>query len=209
VADVPSAADTTPTVAAVGRLESHKGVDVLLEASSLLSKAGVRHKLVLAGRSAGFIDGVPSGRWLTDRARRLGVDCAFTGHLSAEQLADVYTQARVVAVPSRFESFSIAATEAMAAGRPVVTTSRTGVAAYVERWDAGSVVPPGEPATLADALAPFLLDADRAATTGKNGRVGVAELDPAAIARRREAAYRRAIMSFHIRRSTRQLPPPR
>jgi glycogen synthase len=201
--DVPSAAHTEPTVAAIGRLESLKGIDVLLEASSRLLRAGVRHKLVLAGRSAGIIDGIPSGRWLADRARQLGLDCVFTGHLPAEQLADIYTQARVVAVPSRFESFSIVATEAMAAGRPVVTTTKTGVATYVDRWDAGSVVPPGEPGPLADALAPFLLDPGRAAMTGKNGRVGVAELDPIAIAHRKEGAYRRAITSFRARHAAR------
>ncbi len=199
--DVPSAIHTEPTVAAVGRLESHKGLDVLLEASSRLLKSGVRHKLVLPGRSAGLIDGIPAGRWLANRARQLDLDCVFPGHLPAEQLAHVYAEARVVAVPSRFESFSIVATEAMAAGRPVVTTTRTGVATYVDRWEAGSVVPPNEPGALAKALLPFLLDAGQAAAAGKNGRVGVTELDPIAIARRREATYRRAITSFRARRS--------
>jgi glycosyltransferase involved in cell wall biosynthesis len=197
--DVPSAVHTEPTVVAVGRLEVHKGIDVLLEASSRLLTAGVRHKVVLAGRSAGLIDGTPSGQWLANRARELGVDCVFTGHLPAGRLAAVYAQARVVAVPSRFESFSIAATEAMAAGRPVVTTTRTGVAMYVKSWEAGSVVPPGEPGHLADALAPFLVDPAQAAAIGKNGRAGVTELDPVVIARRKEAAYLRAIESFHAR----------
>ena len=113
---MPTALQTTPTIAAVGRLESHKGVDVLLDASARLRKSGVAHTLVLAGGPAGFIDGVPSGRWLADRARRLGVDAHFTGHLPADKLTEVYAQARVVAVPSRFESFSIAATEGNGGG---------------------------------------------------------------------------------------------
>jgi glycosyltransferase involved in cell wall biosynthesis len=196
---MPTARQTTPTIAAIGRLESHKGIDVLLDASARLQKSGVAHTLVLAGKPAGFIEGVPAGRWLIDRARRLGLDCHFTGHLSADKLADVYAQARVVAVPSRFESFSIAATEGMAAGRPVVTTTRTGVATYVERWGAGAVVPPGDPAALADALAPYLLDAQCAAEAGKNGRAAVAELNPIEIARRKESAYRRAIAVFRTR----------
>jgi glycosyltransferase involved in cell wall biosynthesis len=193
IADV---AGTTPTVAAIGRLEAYKGVDVLLDASARLLAGGVPHRLVLAGRPAGVINGTPAGTWLDRRARELGLDVEFTGHLSGDQIREVYRQARVVAVPSRFESFSIAAVEAMAAGRPVVTTTRTGVAPFVERWGAGSAVPPGDAEALAAALAPYLRDPARAAVVGARGRGGVVEIEPMTIARRKEDAYRRAIARF-------------
>ncbi|WP_261558447.1 glycosyltransferase family 4 protein [Frankia tisae] len=193
---IPDVAETTPTIAVVGRLEAFKGVDVLLDASARLRAAGVSHRLLLAGRSAGEIDGLPSGEWLARRAFQLGLDVEFTGHLSGSQLHDVYRRARVVAVPSRFESFSIVAAEAMAAGRPVVTTNQAGVAPFVERWEAGCSVPAGDPAPLADALAPFLLDPARASAFGARGRLGVVELEPAAIARRKVEAYRRAVEHF-------------
>ncbi|EIV96362.1 glycosyltransferase [Frankia sp. QA3] len=196
---IPDVADTTPTIAVVGRLEAFKGVDVLLDASVRLRAAGVSHRLVLAGRSAGEIDGIASGEWLARRAFQLGLDVEFTGHLSGSQLHEVYRRARVVAVPSRFESFSIVAAEAMAAGRPVVTTNQAGVAPFVERWEAGCSVPAGDPAPLADALAPFLLDPARASAFGARGRLGVVELEPEAIARRKVEVYRRAIAHFGAR----------
>jgi glycosyltransferase involved in cell wall biosynthesis len=202
--DVPDVAGTAPMVAAVGRLEAYKGVDVLLDASARLNRAGVAHRLVLAGRPAGTIGGAPAGSWLARRARELGLQVEFPGHLSAGELRALYRRARAVAVPSRFESFSIAAVEAMAAGRPVVTTTRTGVAPFVERWGSGTAVPPDDAEALAAALAPFLLDPARAAACGARGRLGVTEIDPAAIARRKEDAYRRGIAQF----ATACAPPP-
>ncbi|CUU60233.1 Glycosyltransferase involved in cell wall bisynthesis [Parafrankia irregularis] len=196
---LPDARATEPTIAVVGRLEPFKGVDVLLDAAARLRAAGVTHRLVVVGRSAGAIGGVESGTWLRGRARELGVDAEFTGHLTAAQIREVFGRARVVAVPSRFESFSLVAVEAIAAGRPVVVTSRTGVAPFVQRWNAGTVVPTGDPAALADALAPFLLDAGWAAAVGEHGRHGVTELEPEAIARRKEAAYLRGIKEFRAR----------
>ncbi|CAO5190431.1 Glycosyltransferase [Frankia sp. AiPs1] len=199
---IPDVRDTRPVVATVGRLEAYKGVDVLLDASAQLLAAGVEHRLVLAGRPAGEIGGVPAGTWLERRARLLGLDVEFTGHLGADQVREIYRRARVVAVPSRFESFSIAAAEAMAAGRPVVTTKRTGIAPFVERWGGGAAVPVGDARALADALAPYLLHPAHAAAVGTQGRVGVAEIDPMSIARRKEEAYRYAIARFAARPPT-------
>ncbi|WP_163550400.1 glycosyltransferase family 4 protein [Candidatus Frankia nodulisporulans] len=196
---IPDVSRTRPVIATVGRLEAYKGVDVLLDASSRLRAAGVDHRLVLAGRPAGEIHGVPAGTWLERQARDLGLDVEFTGHLGGEQVREVYRRARVVAVPSRFESFSIAAAEAMAAGRPVVTTTRTGIAPFVQRWGGGAVVPVDDPAALADALAPYLLDPAQAAAVGAQGRAGVAEIDPMMIAHRKEEAYRDAITGFAAR----------
>jgi glycosyltransferase involved in cell wall biosynthesis len=196
---VPPPVDTGPTVLAVGRLEWAKGLDVLLDAAALLARDGLDPKIVLAGRSAGVIDGLPAASWLERRAARLGVACLFAGHLSHDELTAAYAQARVVAVPSRFESMSMAALEAMAAGRPVVTTATTGIAPYVNRYGAGAVVPTGNARALADALRVYLDDPDAAGRAGKGGRAAVAEFEPMAVARQRLEAYRRAIELFAAR----------
>jgi len=195
-ADVSSVGRTGPVVATVGRLEPNKGVDVLLDALAVLAARNIDAKLILAGSSSGHIDGVPTGRWLERRAHELNVPVVFTGHVGQRELADVYGQARVVAVPSRFESFSIAAVEGMAAGRPVVTTSRTGIAPFVREWSAGDVVPPEDPKALAEALAPYLTDPSLAESVGANGRAGAARLDPLQIARDREKVYLEAVARF-------------
>jgi glycosyltransferase involved in cell wall biosynthesis len=192
-ADIPDAAHTGPTVAVVGRLEWRKGLDVLIEAAARLIDNGTEVKLVFAGQSSGEIEGRPSGTWLEELAGRLGVPCRFEGHLSRSELKAVYQEARVVAVPSRFESFSIAGLEGMAAGRPVVASATTGVSTWVKRWNGGTVVPPRDPVALADALARYLKDAQLAVDTGARGRVGTAELEPDKIAEQRERVYQAAV----------------
>jgi glycogen synthase len=196
---VPSPGHSGQVVAAVGRLEPNKGLDILIDAAALLARRGVDTKLILAGRSSGHVDGTPTGQWLERRAHDMDVPCVFAGHLTRAELAGVYAQSRVVAVPSRFESFSIAAVEGMAAGRPVVTTDRTGIAPFVTEWKAGRVVPAEDPEALADALTPYLLDPKLAATVGANGRAGAAKLNPTTIAREREQVYRAAIEQFRAR----------
>jgi len=190
-------ADTRPVILAVGRLEWHKGIDVLLEAAAELLAHGTETELVLAGSSAGHIQGQPAERWLERRARDLGLRCRFTGPVSQERLLELYTEARVVAIPSRFESFSIVALEAMAAGRPVVCTDRTGVAPYIQRAEAGTVVPVDDARALAAALKPFLTSTALATAAGLHALHAVAEFDPQVLARRRTDLYRAAIEAWH------------
>jgi glycosyltransferase involved in cell wall biosynthesis len=140
---------------------------------------------------------------LEERARSLGVPCRFLGPTPTADMHAVYGLARVVAVPSRFENFPTVALEAMASGRPVVCSSRSGVAPLVERWGAGTVVPPDDPAALADAVEPFLASTERAAEVGKRGRGAVArELDATTVARMREGAYRKAIARHRLGRAS-------
>jgi glycogen(starch) synthase len=96
----------------------------------------------------------------------------------------------------------LAAAEAMAAGRPVVVTSTTGVAKFVRDAQAGGIVPPGDAKALADAMRPYLLDPARAARVGERGRLAVMrEMDADKIASVREQVYKDAIKSFHERRT--------
>ncbi|MCK9876351.1 glycosyltransferase family 4 protein [Frankia sp. Ag45/Mut15] len=198
---------TDPVLFVVGRLEWRKGLDVLLSAAALLKERGVAATVVLAGQSSGVIDGVPTGEWLQRRATELGVACRFAGHLSRPELVKAYEEARVVVVPSRFESFSIAGLEGMASGRPVVATATTGVATWVAKWKGGTVVPPEDPRALADALEPFLRDPELAVTVGARGRAGTAELEPRRIAAVRLTAYQKAIDRHAARRRLRRPRP--
>jgi glycosyltransferase involved in cell wall biosynthesis len=109
-----------------------------------------------------------------------------------------------VAIPSRSESFSLAGLEAMAAGRPVVCTSRVGLAELIEGTGAGTVVEPDDPAALAAGLRPYLEDRALAAEAGERARAVVTtRLAPARIAQEREVAYEEAIRRWHHRRGPR------
>ncbi|KPM55317.1 glycosyl transferase family 1 [Frankia sp. CcI49] len=197
-AEVPTAEHTGPNLVVVGRLEWRKGLDVLLDATSRLQKRGIDAKVIFVGKSSGRVDGVETGTWLERRAAELGVPVRFDGHVARTDLPGLYGEARVVVVPSRFESFSIAGLEGMASARPVVATATTGVSAWVARWNGGAVVPPENPDAMADALEPFLTDAAHAATVGLRGRAGTAELNPDVIAARREEVYLKAIARHQV-----------
>jgi glycosyltransferase involved in cell wall biosynthesis len=114
--------------------------------------------------------------------------------LARNVVHDLYAACRVVAVPSRFESFSIAAIEAMASARPVVCTSRVGAAELIEGSGGGTVTPPEDPDSFAAALRPYLLDPHLATTTGEAAReIALRHCHPSTIAAQREACYLQAI----------------
>jgi glycogen(starch) synthase len=180
-------------VVVVGRIEWNKGQDVLLEAVAYLRAAGLDAKVVLAGASAGAMDGLSARAAIEARAAGLGVPCELAGHVPYPALPELYARGRVVAVPSRFDNFPFTALEAIAAGRPIVCSATTGVAPFVARWGAGAVVDPDDPRGLADALRPYLVSPTLAAETGQRGRRAlVEELEPTKIAAREVAVYEAA-----------------
>lgn len=151
-----------PLVVCVGRLCRQKGQDVLLSAwESVLARVpGAR--LVLVG------DGPDRAR-LTARAP---ASVLFTGTVA--DAAPWYRAADLVVLPSRWEGMALAPLEAMACGRPVVVTDVDGAReglppALVPHC----VVPPEDPAALADAAAALLLDAPLRASLGRRGRAHV------------------------------------
>jgi glycosyltransferase involved in cell wall biosynthesis len=74
--------------------------------------------------------------------------------------------ADVLAAPSRNEGMGRALVEAMALGLPVVATSVGGIPAVVVDGECGRLVPAGDPAALATALAELGRDATLAAKLG-------------------------------------------
>ncbi|MDP7019087.1 MAG: glycosyltransferase family 4 protein [Pirellulaceae bacterium] len=71
------------------------------------------------------------------------------------------------------EAFGLTAAEAHSARRPVVATTAGGLGEIVEDGKTGYLVPPGNPAALADALTRLLSDPQRAEQFGEAGRIVV------------------------------------
>jgi glycosyltransferase involved in cell wall biosynthesis len=130
-----------PLVVCVGRLSRQKGQDLLLDAWPEVSGRVEGAELVLVGSG-------PEESALRRRGARLaGAQTDVRGWLAA---------ADVVVVPSRWEGLAYVVLEAMALGRPVVATRVAGMAEAL--GDAGTIVPPEDPDSLADALARRLVD---------------------------------------------------
>jgi glycosyltransferase involved in cell wall biosynthesis len=181
----------TAQVLAVGRLERRKAPELLLAAAALLSARGIEVEPRLVGRGSGERDGLPYAEWLRQEAMRLGVAWGEPEELGWEQMNDAYGSAAVVCVCSRFESFSMAAVEGMAAGRPVVATPGIG-AAEVITTEPSQRLADESAEGLADALGRYLTDPALAAAHGVANRRDVSEqCDPAAIARRRAELFAR------------------
>jgi glycogen synthase len=199
-----SALDTAPVVLFCGRIEERKAPEILVDALALL-KPEIPG---LEGRFIGYYNVGRDGEPLMDWTTRRNLDhCRFEGQLSREKVVEAIQSCRLFVQASYYESFGLAAAEAMAAGRPVVVTSTTGIAEFVRTTAAGEVVPPGHARVLADAMRPYLTDPSRAAETGKRaGNVVMREMDASKIASLREQVYRDAIESFYQRRARNRRP---
>ncbi len=156
---------TRRRVVFAGRLVPSKGVDVLIRAT-----AEVNAELVICGEGRQQDE-------LRALARDLGVESRvhFKGWMDADELADEFANASVVAMPSLWpEPFGIVGIEALAAGRPAIASATGGIVDWLEDGVCGLSVAPGDAAALARALDELLGDPERQRTMGMAGRDVVA-----------------------------------
>ncbi len=144
----------------VGRLQPLKAPDVLIRAVHLMveKQPQLREELqlVLCGGASGAAADYPSD--LRRLAAQLGVNDVvdFRGPLPANQLAELYRAADLVAVPSHSESFGLVALEAQASGTPVVAAAVGGLTTSVADGRGGVLIPSHEPRIWAETLATSL-----------------------------------------------------
>jgi len=146
-----------PVIALLGRISDWKGHDVLIQAlaqppladrgaialiaGDAWPGAGSRRSLVLA---------LAAGLGVSNRLRLVGF---------RDDIDNVYGAADVVAVPStQPDPLPNAALEAAAAGCAVVASAHGGLTEIIRDRVTGRLVPPGDPAALAQAVAELLDD---------------------------------------------------
>ncbi len=150
---------------AVGRLAPQKGFHVLLEALADLRAEGHEVSLALVGSG-------PEEASLRRRARQLGVEghVEMLGAVGQDEMPAHYARADVFCLPSFAEGVPVVLMEAMASGRPVVASAVAGVPELVEDGVSGYLVPAGNAAALAGAIARLAVSPELRWKLGQAGR---------------------------------------
>jgi len=167
LAPIPEFADGRPNILFVGRLEKRKGFVYLLRAFVQVQAEMPQARLIVAG-AFNEKQKEPFAR----EAEANGLhDVHFRSWPSNDMLARFYRTADLLCAPSTgFESFGLVLVEAMAAGRPVVTSDIPGYREVVRHEVEGLLVPPGDEEGLAAALLRLLADKEQQERMGRNGR---------------------------------------
>lgn len=160
-----------PALLCVAALKPYKGLPVLVEACRRLRDQGVafRCELVGEGPQRAPLEQAIAAAGLEGHLRLLGVR---PQHEVARLLSEatLLVLPSVVAADGQMEGIPVALMEAMAAGRPVVASSLSGIPELVQDRVSGLLVPPGDAAALATAIASLLADPEWARRMGQAGR---------------------------------------
>lgn len=171
LASVPAADDPRgdgPLVGMVGRLSWKKGYEFALAAAVKLKERvpGVRFDIVGDGEQRPELE---------ESAQRLGLAGTLRFLGQRRDVPELMRTFDCYVLSSVIEGMPNALLEAMALGRPVVTTSAGGSAEVVRDGESGLVVPPGDPDALANAVERVLRDADFARRIAAAGERRVRE----------------------------------
>jgi glycosyltransferase involved in cell wall biosynthesis len=182
-----------PLVGIVARLVAVKAHEVFLAAARAIAPARPDAVFLVVGdgERRGELEALAADLGLGARARFLGWRA---------DLDRLYADLDVVVLTSKNEGSPVALIEAMAAGRPVVSTRAGGVEDVVADGETGLLAPVGDAAAVARAILALLDDPERAARLGAAARASAA----ARFGSRRlvgdiDALYRRLLAERGIR----------
>jgi glycosyltransferase involved in cell wall biosynthesis len=154
----PAATGGRPVVAYAGHLYAWKGVDVLLEAIARVPEADA---LIVGGHER-----EPDFERVRTLARNLGImdRVTFTGLVDPPRVRALLSRATMLALPNPASAISTRFTsplklfEYMATGRPIVASDLPAFREVLVPGETAVLVPPGDPAALADGLRSVIAD---------------------------------------------------
>jgi glycosyltransferase involved in cell wall biosynthesis len=163
----------TPVVVVVSRLARMKGLEQLIEAAAILKSRGTDARFLIVGETS------PGERPYLDELKRCAIThrvddrVVFTG-LRGDVPA-LLSAADVSVMPSLNEALSNVLLESMAAGVPTVATRVGGTPEALVDGRTGLLVPPGDAASLAAAIARLLANHALAYGLGRSARQWIRE----------------------------------
>lgn len=153
---------TAPVVGILGRVDPEKGIDVVLRAVARLERV---QAVVVGAPNVADETFAEELRSLGDDL--LGARARFVG--PRDDVPDVLRALDVLVNASRAEPFGRTVLEAQASGVPVIGTDAGGIPEFVTDGTSGRLVPPGDAAALASAIAEVLGDAELRETLRAGG----------------------------------------
>jgi len=149
----------------VGRRHYHKGIDIALQALSLIKKQGLAQRIELRLYGRDF-----EGYDYRKMAVELGLDEMVEFLPFSDDIYDVYQSAHVFILPSRGEGLSNSLLEAMSMELPVIATRVSGTTDVVEDEKDGLLIPPESAPALAHAMLKIIQEPEFALKIGQNAR---------------------------------------
>jgi glycosyltransferase involved in cell wall biosynthesis len=154
---------TAATIVGLGRLHEKKGFSVLVEALKILGARHTNFACTIAGEG-------PMRNALTQEIERAGLSASVRLAGWTDKPAEFLAAADIFAFPSLQEDFPLAVLDAMAAGLPIVSSRIDGPKDFLTHEETALLVPPNDPAALAEALQQMILDESLRARLGGNAR---------------------------------------
>jgi glycosyltransferase involved in cell wall biosynthesis len=154
------------TMAYVGRLLDYKGVRTVVRAQEILARRGEAVRLLIAGEPDPLNPNSIPPDEVAAWGRHPGIE--LLGHVA--DIREVWKAAHIAVLPSRREGLPKSLLEAAACGRPMVATDVPGCREIARAGVNALLVPPDDPAALADAIATLAKDPSLRRRFGEAGR---------------------------------------
>ena len=203
----PTSDPSPPRVTFVGRLEERKGVIDLADAIPLVLAVCPDARFRFIGRAMPSpVAGLDMSAFLEKRLGSARARVEFTGPIPPTELPRYLGETAVLVAPSHWESFGLVCCEGLAAACAVIGSANGGMIEILDGGNCGVLVPPKNPAVLAQAIVRLLCDPTLRDQLGAAGRRRINDhytwnqVRPAQL-----ASYERAIQrcaSRHARNSS-------
>lgn len=193
--------DFSPELFYFGRVEAQKGTETLIECLPLVAKVFPNFRLTMAGsHSPDLRNPGTHVEQLNKRLEelRLKNNVSFPGHIPIEEIKHRARNSDICVFPSTYETACYAAIEAMSYGGCVLATDVGGLPEYVKHGVSGWLVPPQDPAKMAEAIIKLASDKNLRSLLRK-AAPGHAKVtcDPDVVVQSSIESYKKAIEKFH------------
>lgn len=179
----------------VGRIEPLKGIDMLMYAMKIVTKRNPTRPVTLCIAGGDISQPLPSWSKTLQSLNtirsvlNLQATVSFAGKKTQEELLYYYNAATMVVMPSHYESFGMAALEAMSCGVPVITTNAAGISSLIDDDHGKLITSVNNPLLLAQQIEFLLTSADIRTQVGAKLQKSVSDLSWSTVAARIESVY--------------------